>query len=56
MKTLLQKDDPILRQIADPVAQSEFGSNWLKELVREMIAIMADKGAVGVAEASHRLL
>ena len=49
MKTLLQKDDPILRQIADPVAQSEFGSNWLKELVREMIAIMADKGAVGVA-------
>ena len=49
MKTLLQKDDPILRQNAEPVAQSEFGSNWLKELVRDMIAIMADKCAVGVA-------
>jgi peptide deformylase len=49
MKTLLQKDDPILRQNAEAVAQSEFGSNWLKELVQDMMAIMADKGAVGVA-------
>lgn len=49
MRTILQKDDPILRQNAEPVAQSEFGSSWLKELVQDMIAIMADKGAVGVA-------
>lgn len=49
MRTLLQKDDPILKQTAEPIEQSEFGSKWLKELVGDMIAIMADKGAVGVA-------
>ncbi|WP_133127713.1 peptide deformylase [Legionella nagasakiensis] len=49
MKTLLDKDDPILRQTADPVAETEFGSNWLRELVKNLFSIMADKGAVGVA-------
>lgn len=49
MRTLLQKDDPILKQNAEPIMQSEFGSKWLKELVSDMIAIMAEKGAVGVA-------
>lgn len=49
MKTLLHKDDPILRQQANPVSQSEFGSSWLKNLVQDMINIMAETGAVGVA-------
>lgn len=49
MNTLLDKNDPILRQIAEPIVESEFGSNWLKELIKTMFDIMADKGAVGVA-------
>ncbi len=49
MKTLLDKDDPILRQTADPVTETEFGSNWLRELVKNLFSIMAAKGAVGVA-------
>lgn len=49
MNTLLDKNDPILRQTAETIAESEFGSNWLKELIKTMFDIMADKGAVGVA-------
>lgn len=49
MNTLLDKDDPILRQTAEPITESEFGSSWLKELIKTMFGIMADKDAVGVA-------
>ncbi|HAT1795157.1 peptide deformylase [Legionella pneumophila subsp. fraseri] len=49
MNKLLDKDDPLLKETAEPVAQSEFGSSWLKNLVKTMFDIMADKGAVGVA-------
>lgn len=49
MKTLLDKEDPILRQKSEPVLESEFGSPWLKELTETMISIMEEKGAVGVA-------
>lgn len=49
MNTLLDKNNPILRQTADPISESEFGSSWLKELIKTMFGIMADKGAVGVA-------
>lgn len=49
MKKLLDKDDPILRQIAEPITKSDFGSEWLKELIKEMFAVMENKGAVGVA-------
>ncbi|TAL59639.1 MAG: peptide deformylase [Legionella sp.] len=49
MKKLLDKDDPILRQIAEPISQSEFGSEWLKELIKDMFSVMENKGAVGVA-------
>lgn len=49
MNTLLDKNNPILRQTAEPIAESEFGSKWLKELIKTMFDIMADKGAVGVA-------
>ncbi|WP_019215179.1 peptide deformylase [Legionella tunisiensis] len=49
MNTLLDKNDPILRQTAEPIAESEFGSDSLKELIKTMFDIMADKGAVGVA-------
>jgi peptide deformylase len=49
MNTLLDKNDLILRQTAEPIAESEFGSNWLKKLIKTMFDIMADKGAVGVA-------
>ncbi|MFA6302203.1 MAG: peptide deformylase [Legionella sp.] len=49
MKILLDKDDPILRQIAEPVPESEYGSIWIKELTREMFSIMEVRCAVGVA-------
>ncbi|HAT8967771.1 TPA: peptide deformylase [Legionella pneumophila subsp. pneumophila] len=49
MNTLLDKNDPILRQTAEPIKESEFGSGWLKELIKTMFEIMAEKGAVGVA-------
>ncbi|WP_106225096.1 peptide deformylase [Legionella pneumophila] len=49
MNTLLDKNDPILRQTAEPIKESEFGSNWLKELIKTMFGIMADMGAVGIA-------
>ncbi|QBR84668.1 peptide deformylase [Legionella israelensis] len=49
MKTLLDKENPILRQQAQPVSESEYGSQELKQLVKDMIAIMEEKGAVGVA-------
>ncbi|HHT9911417.1 TPA: peptide deformylase [Legionella pneumophila] len=49
MNTLLDKNDPILKQTAEPISESEFGSKWLKELIKTMFDIMADKGAVGVA-------
>ena len=49
MKKLLDKDDPILRQIAEPISASEFGSEWLRELVKDMFSVMENKGAVGVA-------
>lgn len=49
MTELLNKEDPVLRQTAEPVATSEFSSDWLKNLTKTMIAIMEEKGAVGVA-------
>jgi peptide deformylase len=49
MDTLLEKENPILRQIAELVPSSEFKSSWLKDLAQRMINIMKDKGAVGVA-------
>jgi peptide deformylase len=49
MRTILEKDNTLLREIAEPVSDSEFNAPWLQELVQDMIAIMQDKGAVGVA-------
>lgn len=49
MNTLLGKNNPILRQVAEPIVESEFNSSWLKELIETMLTIMAEKGAVGVA-------
>lgn len=49
MKTILEKDNPILRQTAEPVSESEFNTAWLKALIQKMIDIIAEKGAVGIA-------
>lgn len=49
MKRLLDKNDPILRQIAELIPESEFGSIWLKELIHDLFHIMKEKNAVGVA-------
>ena len=49
MRTILEKDNTILREIAEPVLATEFKASWLKELIQDMFAIMKDKGAVGVA-------
>jgi len=49
MKLLLDKNDPVLRQVAEPILESEFGSIWLKELIQDLFNIMKEKCAVGVA-------
>lgn len=49
MKTLLEKENPTLRAIAEPVALEEFKASWLKDLAHTMLDIMKEKGAVGVA-------
>lgn len=49
MTRLLDKEDPILRQQAQPIAESDYGSAELKQLIDDMIAIMKEKCAVGVA-------
>lgn len=49
MKEVLEQDNPILRKEAEPVSFSEFESDWLKDLIKDMIAIMKEKGAVGIA-------
>lgn len=49
MKHLLEKENPVLRQTSEPVSSEEFGSNWLKKLIKDLFDIMAEKGAVGVA-------
>lgn len=49
MKKLLEKKDPILRKIAEPVADSEFKTKSLRKLLQQMQNIMIEKGAVGIA-------
>ncbi len=49
MKRILEQGNPTLREQAEPVPESEFKSNWLKQLAQDMIAIMKEKCAVGVA-------
>ncbi|WED43241.1 peptide deformylase [Legionella cardiaca] len=49
MRIILKQDNPILREKAEPVSRSDFGSAWLKSLIIDMIEIMKDKGAVGIA-------
>jgi peptide deformylase len=49
MRTILEQENPLLRETAETVDPSYFGSAWLSELTNEMIAIMKEKCAVGVA-------
>ena len=49
MRKILERHDPILKQKAQPIADKDFNSHWLKDLVAEMIAIIQEKGAVGIA-------
>ena len=49
MREILQRDNPLLREIAAPIDPTEFESRWLEELIEEMLLIMQEKGAVGVA-------
>lgn len=49
MKELLEKNDPLLREKSEPILTSEFGSAWLQELASDLIRIMKEKCAVGVA-------
>ena len=49
MRTLLERDNPLLRQKAELVNTTEFQSTWLKELINELFLIMKEKGSVGVA-------
>lgn len=49
MRAILQRDNPLLKEIATPIDPTEFGSQWLEELIDEMLNIMQETGAVGVA-------
>ena len=49
MKTILEKDNPILRATAEPITASEYNTDELKALTDHMLEIMKEKGAVGVA-------
>ncbi|MDP3559284.1 MAG: peptide deformylase [Legionellaceae bacterium] len=49
MKNLLEKEDSRLREQAALVPESEFNSAWLTVLAADMLAIMQEKGAIGVA-------
>ena len=49
MKAILNKNDPILRQIADPIQLDEIKAIWLDDLVNVMFDIMKQKGALGIA-------
>ncbi len=49
MKTILEQDNPTLREKSEPVTHEEFGSIWLRNLVDDLFCIMKEMGAVGVA-------
>lgn len=49
MKSILEQENPLLRQVAETVAAIEFQEIWLHELVKELFLTMEEKGAVGVA-------
>lgn len=49
MRRILERHDPILKQKAEPILDSDFNAIWLKELIGEMISIMKEQGAVGIA-------
>ena len=49
MQRILDKEDLVLRAMAEAVDISEYGSNWLIDLANNMISIMKEMGAVGVA-------
>lgn len=49
MRTILEQENPLLREKAEIVDAADFGAPWLNDLTFEMIAIMKDKCAVGVA-------
>lgn len=49
MIKILERDDPLLRQVAEPIHSEEFHALWLKKLVNDLLAVMKEKGAVGVA-------
>lgn len=51
---IVQKDNPILRQIAKPVTKSEFGSAALQKLVADM-AVALEKEEDGVAIAAPQI-
>jgi peptide deformylase len=41
--------DPILRQIAVPIASADFGAKWLKKLSADMIDTMINRDGIGLA-------
>lgn len=49
MQRILEKEDPALRDKAEEIDVSDYGSNWLTDLANNMISIMKEMGAVGVA-------
>lgn len=54
MVTILQKDSPVLRETAKPVAQKEFGTAALKKIINDM-ALALDKEEDGVAIAAPQI-
>src|SRR5262245_16964649 len=49
MRKILERNDPLLRKQSELLASDEFTADWVWELVEEMIAIMKERKAVGIA-------
>jgi len=54
MVTIVQKEDPVLRQIAKPVPESLFGTPKLKKILRDMSTALASQDD-GVAIAAPQI-
>ncbi len=54
MVTIVQKDSPVLRQIAKPVSKADFGSNKLAKILHDM-KVALDSQSDGVALAAPQI-
>jgi len=49
MNKIIKLGNPILRTQSDLIDEKDFDTIWLKDLIKELFAVMAETGGVGVA-------